>query len=88
MPLTLSALAAVYALTPVAGAINGLISWGARKHLTGLHGLLSWQWLYVIEGIITVTLGFLVMLLLPDMPDAVAAKGSWLLSMKKSDNFF
>jgi hypothetical protein len=83
MLLTLFASAAVYALTPVAGAMNGLISWGARKNLAGLNGLLSWQWLYVIEGVVTVALGFMVMLLLPGMPDAVAAKGNWLFRHEK-----
>ena len=58
--------------------MNGLISWGARKNLAGLDGMLSWQWLYVIEGIVTVSLGVVVMIFLPNMPDVVAAKGNWL----------
>jgi hypothetical protein len=78
MLINILALAAVYSLTPVAGAMNGLISWGVRKNLAGVNGLLSWQWLYVIQGVITVGLGCIVMLLLPGMPDVVAVKGSWL----------
>jgi len=32
-------------------------------------GMAAWQWLYVIEGSITVTIGLVIMVILPDFPD-------------------
>jgi ACS family tartrate transporter-like MFS transporter len=69
------------AAIPVCGVIGGPIS-GALLGLDGLLGLQGWQWLFLLEGIPSVLVGFAVLWLLPDHPrDArwlPAAERAWL----------
>lgn len=39
------------------------------KGLNHKRGLSPWQWLYIIEGSITVTVGIIILFILPDFPD-------------------
>jgi ACS family tartrate transporter-like MFS transporter len=60
---------------PIAGVIGGPIS-GA---LLGLHrrgGLAGWQWLFLLEGIPAILLGFVAYIFLTDRPE----KANWLSS--------
>jgi ACS family tartrate transporter-like MFS transporter len=50
---------------PLAGLILGLDGW---------HGLTGWQWLFLLEGLPAVVLGFVVLVYLTDSP----AKAEWL----------
>ena len=54
---------------PVSGMIGGPIS-GALLNLGGWLGLAGWQWLFVLEGLPAVLLGFAVLRFLPDRPDS------------------
>ena len=74
----LGPLAFFYLLTPIAGAFSGLIAYGSQKNLEGSHGNKSWQWLFIIEGVISVGWGILTLLVLPKNPETVAKNGSWL----------
>jgi hypothetical protein len=75
-----------YLSAPIAGAVSGLISYGVDKDLDGKHGIRSWQWLFVIEGVITVGWGMLVLILLPRLPERVVKRGSWLFSGQEECN--
>lgn len=55
--------------TVVGGPLAGLI-----LELDGWHGLLGWQWLFLLEGLPAVVLGFIVLVYLRDSPD----KAEWL----------
>ena len=55
------------AAIPVCGVIGGPIS-GALLGLDGRLGLQGWQWLFLLEGLPSVLVGFLVLWLLPDRP--------------------
>ncbi|OQU98531.1 hypothetical protein CLAIMM_04304 [Cladophialophora immunda] len=68
--------AAVFGMSPIAGAISGLLAWAVQKHLDGARGYAAWQWLFIIEGVITIAFALLIISLLPGLPDTVAAKGS------------
>jgi ACS family tartrate transporter-like MFS transporter len=59
--------------TLVAGIIGGPVS-GAVLTMHGLAGLQGWQWLFLIEGLPAVLLGFCVLAWLPDSPH----DASWL----------
>ncbi|WP_250535159.1 MFS transporter [Caballeronia sp. AZ10_KS36] len=64
---------------PVANMIGSPIS-GALLQLGGLHGLKSWQWLLLIEGLPAVVLGVACLFILADRPD----KASWLSDEEKA----
>ena len=74
---------AIYCMTPVAGAISGLIAYGVGKNLEGASDLTSWEWLFVIEGVCTIGFGLMVVLMLPGLPEKVAENGSWLFPHEK-----
>ncbi|WP_186191412.1 MFS transporter [Burkholderia gladioli] len=63
---------------PVANMIGSPIS-GALLQLGGAHGLRSWQWLLMIEGLPAVLLGIACLFMLSDRP----AKASWLSDDEK-----
>jgi ACS family tartrate transporter-like MFS transporter len=56
---------------PVSGMIGGPIS-GALLGLSGQLGLTGWQWLFLLEGVPAVVLGFAVLRYLPDRPEDAA----------------
>jgi MFS family permease len=65
-------------MTPVAGAISGLIAYGVDRNLDGDLGKTSWEWFFIIEGVLTIAWGLLVFCLIPKLPETVAKRGSWL----------
>jgi Sugar phosphate permease len=69
-----SAVTAMFmAAAPVAGLIGSPVS-GALMQLSGLLGLRGWQWLFLLEGIPAVVLGFVTFHFLTDRP----ADAAWL----------
>jgi ACS family tartrate transporter-like MFS transporter len=69
-----SAVTAMFmAAAPVAGLIGSPVS-GAVMQLNGLLGLRGWQWLFLIEGIPALVLGFITCRFLTDYP----ADATWL----------
>ena len=68
------AAAAFMAAAPLSTAIGSPIS-GALMQLPPFAGLNNWQWLYIIEAIPAILLGFAVLKVLTDKP----AQATWLL---------
>jgi MFS transporter, ACS family, tartrate transporter len=69
-----SAVTAMFmAAAPAAGLIGSPVS-GALMELNGLMGLRGWQWLFLLEGIPALVLGFVTFRFLTDRP----AVASWL----------
>ncbi|WP_407668562.1 MFS transporter [Paraburkholderia dilworthii] len=64
---------------PVANIIGSPIS-GALLQLGGFHGLRSWQWLLLIEGLPAVFLGIACLFVLADRPE----KAKWLTDSEKA----
>jgi ACS family tartrate transporter-like MFS transporter len=56
---------------PLSGVIGGPLS-GALLSLDGRLGLAGWQWLFLLEGVPAVLLGFVVLAYLTDRPDQAA----------------
>ena len=59
--------------------IGGPLSGAILDGLDGVNGWAGWQWLFLIEGLPSVALGFVVLRLLPDRPAAVR----WLSDAEK-----
>ena len=57
----------------IAGIVGGPIS-GALLSLDGVGGLAGWQWLFVVEGLPAIALGFVVLRVLPEVP----SEARWL----------
>jgi MFS family permease len=57
-----------YSGSLISGAFGNLIAAGILNGLAGKSGMAAWQWLYVIEGVITVGVGAVVCFALPDFP--------------------
>ncbi|KDQ56080.1 hypothetical protein JAAARDRAFT_208300 [Jaapia argillacea MUCL 33604] len=47
---------------------SGFLQAGAYTGLNGRYGLAGWQWLFIVDGIITLPIAFLGFLVMPDMP--------------------
>ena len=62
-------MAIFYSGSLISGAFGNLIAAGILSGLDGAKGMSAWQWLYIIEGTITVFFGMLVCVFLPDFPD-------------------
>lgn len=54
--------------TCLAGAFGGLIAYGVHRW-DGAHGLRSWQWLFILEGAITMFCGILFFFIIVDFPE-------------------
>ncbi|KAG2200202.1 hypothetical protein INT47_009840 [Mucor saturninus] len=53
----------------ISGAFSGLISGAISTGLDGTHGMRGWKWLFIIEGLIAVVIGFVGFFVLPDFPN-------------------
>ena len=61
-------IAAFMTATLVAGIVGGPVS-GALLSMHGLGGLAGWQWLFLLEGLPAVVLGFVVLFYLTERPE-------------------
>jgi MFS transporter, ACS family, tartrate transporter len=75
------AIAAFMAAAPLSTAIGSPIS-GALMELPRIAGLENWQWLYMIEAVPAILLGFMTLKVLTDKPEQAAwldaAERAWL----------
>ncbi|HLK61344.1 MAG TPA: MFS transporter [Chthonomonadaceae bacterium] len=67
------------ALTAIIGLVGPLIS-GQLLRMNGIGGLAGWQWLFLLEGMPSILLGFVVLGILPDRP----SQAGWLTPEEKS----
>ncbi|KAJ7490999.1 major facilitator superfamily domain-containing protein [Mycena latifolia] len=61
-------IAAFFSAASISGAFGGIMAYGIIK-LNGKHGHSGWQWIFIIEGAITIVFGLVSFLLLPSSPD-------------------
>ncbi|KAI1765161.1 MFS general substrate transporter [Hypoxylon sp. FL1150] len=72
--------AILYSGALISGAFSGLISAGITQNMDGARGLGAWQWLFIIEGVITVGISFMAAFILPNFPRTT----SWLTEEEKA----
>lgn len=64
---------------PITGVLGGPLSGTIMSGMEGLGGMHGWQWLFIVEGLPTVLMGFLLYRMLPNKP----AEASWLDAAEK-----
>lgn len=60
-------LAVFFSAASMAGAFSGLLAY-AIENMNGISGLHGWQWIFILEGIVTVGIGIACPFILPDSP--------------------
>jgi MFS transporter, ACS family, tartrate transporter len=73
------ALAVFFTAIPLTMVIASPISALILSHAT-LMGIAGWRWLFVLEGAPAIIFGFLILIILPDLPE----KASWLTVKERS----
>jgi Major Facilitator Superfamily len=58
-----------YSASSLAGAFNGLMSYGIVHNYSHKVPFEPWQWLFLIEGVISIGYGVLVLIFLPPVPE-------------------
>jgi hypothetical protein len=58
------------------GIVGSLLAYGI-SYMDGLQGLSAWQWVYLLEGILTILFSFVVYFVLPDYPKSPRSS-KWL----------
>ncbi|KAK5937283.1 hypothetical protein PMZ80_010583 [Knufia obscura] len=58
-----------YSASSLAGAFNGLIAYGIVTTYGHQPPFAAWQWLFLVEGVLSIGIGLLVIVLLPQSPD-------------------
>jgi len=82
------AISRFYVAFPLANVLMGVFA-GSLLGLNGRLGLRGWQWLFLVEAIPALALGFVVLFTLPDGPETAAwlrpEERSWLLARLRKD---
>ncbi|KAI0896548.1 major facilitator superfamily domain-containing protein [Annulohypoxylon nitens] len=72
--------AMLYSGSLISGAFSGLISAGITQNMNGVRGLGAWQWLFIIEGVITIGVSFCAFFVVPNFPRTT----TWLTEEEKA----
>ncbi|KAF2117995.1 major facilitator superfamily domain-containing protein [Lophiotrema nucula] len=65
---------AFYLLALLASGFSNILAWGLSE-MRGIQGLNGWQWIFIIEGAITIFLGFCGYVAIIDFPDKATKPG-------------
>ncbi len=58
----------MYSGALISGAFSGLIAAGVTSGLDHVRGYSAWQWLFIIEGVLTIGIAFGAYFILPNFP--------------------
>lgn len=72
--------ALLYSGALISGAFSGLIAAAVNANLDGARGYSAWQWLFIIEGVITVGVALIAIPILPNFPRTT----KWLSEEEKA----
>lgn len=68
-----------YILGNLSGVVSGLLAF-AFSHLDGIHGLSGWQWIFLVESVITIAFGIAVFFVFPEF----SPQAKWLTDDEKA----
>ncbi|KAL1869186.1 hypothetical protein VTK73DRAFT_3322 [Phialemonium thermophilum] len=60
--------AVLYSGALISGAFSGLIAAGVTSKMDGARGFGAWQWLFIIEGVVTIAVALAAFFILPNFP--------------------
>ncbi|KIX01093.1 uncharacterized protein Z518_10159 [Rhinocladiella mackenziei CBS 650.93] len=60
--------ALLYTSVPLAGAVSGLLAGLITDYMDGSAGLPGWRWLFILEGLASISAATIVFFLMPDYP--------------------
>ncbi|KAL4952501.1 major facilitator superfamily domain-containing protein [Aspergillus filifer] len=60
--------AVLYTSVPLAGAISGLLAGVITDNMEGVAGLPGWRWLFILEGLASITAAIIIYFLMPNYP--------------------
>ncbi|KAK2838272.1 hypothetical protein FQN49_006446 [Arthroderma sp. PD_2] len=63
-----------YIIGAVAASLSGILAFGLSQ-MEGLQGIRGWRWIFIMEGVISIIVGFLSYIFLVNFPDR--ASGAW-----------
>ncbi|KAL4973708.1 major facilitator superfamily domain-containing protein [Aspergillus desertorum] len=72
-----------YLLGSAISSFGGILAYGLQQ-MHGLHGHAGWRWIFIIEGVLTVTIGLAGFLLIVDFPED-ARRTRWFLADREID---
>ncbi|KAK3325206.1 major facilitator superfamily domain-containing protein [Apodospora peruviana] len=72
--------AVLYSGALISGAFSGLLSAGVTWGMDGTRGISAWQWLFILEGVITVGVAIGAYFVLPNLPRTT----SWLTDEERT----
>ncbi|KAK3719459.1 hypothetical protein LTR37_004317 [Vermiconidia calcicola] len=67
-------LAAFYLISACVGGFSSILAFGLIQ-MEGLGGVRGWQWIFIIEGILTMVVAVIAWFIIVDFPDKAAQKG-------------
>jgi peroxin-3 len=59
-----------FSSTNLAGAFGGLLA-AAIGNMNGLRGYSGWRWIFILEGVLTCVVSFILFFTIPDFPEDV-----------------
>ncbi|KAJ9092566.1 hypothetical protein QFC21_006797 [Naganishia friedmannii] len=73
-------LAIFYSASLTSGAFGGLLAGVITQYMNGVGNTPGWQWLFIIEGLVTVCISLVALFILPDYPTTT----KWLSEREKA----
>ncbi|KAK7032285.1 hypothetical protein VNI00_013244 [Paramarasmius palmivorus] len=58
---------------------SGYLQAGVHKSLQGVYGYTGWQWLFIVDGVISFPIAIAGFFMIPDMPERVNLRTKWYL---------
>ncbi|KAI7860809.1 major facilitator superfamily domain-containing protein [Circinella umbellata] len=74
--------------TSAASVVGGLMAYGIMLHLEGAGSLHGWQWIFLVEGGLTVLIGIIVYIFLPEFPEKFFNEHEYDIFIEHKNNSF